>query len=138
MAESKSLYPMIRSAVSQWYHDGITAHIGESEFSLDFLGSCISAPSRLLPIYLAVTWDKPRFDSPFEQRRLRILNGLFFAVVKMNGKASVRGREARDIGILSFNSIFPSIWTDQIDRVAVHNSCTPERNLETGNCSFRS
>jgi hypothetical protein len=53
------------------------------------------------------SWDKPRFDSPFERRRLRILNSLFFAVAKMNGKASVHGREARDIGISFFQQHLP-------------------------------
>ena len=46
-----------------------------------------------------MSWEKPVFGSPFERRRLRILNSLFFAVGKMNGRPSVRGREARDIGI---------------------------------------
>jgi hypothetical protein len=49
-----------------------------------------------------MSWETPVFDSPLERRRLRILNSLFFAVGKMNGKPSVRGREARDIGISSF------------------------------------
>ncbi len=49
-----------------------------------------------------MSWEKPVFDSPFERRRLRILNSLFFAVGKMNGRPSVRGREARDIGISFF------------------------------------
>jgi hypothetical protein len=47
-------------------------------------------------------WEKPVFDPPFERRRLRILSSLFFAVGKMNGRPSVRGREARDIGISFF------------------------------------
>jgi hypothetical protein len=49
-----------------------------------------------------MSWEKPVFDSPFEHRRLRILNSLFFAVAKMNGRPSVRGHEARDIGISFF------------------------------------
>jgi len=53
------------------------------------------------------SWEKPRFDSPLDRRRLRILNSLFFAAAKMNGKASVRGREARDIGISFFQRHLP-------------------------------
>ena len=49
-----------------------------------------------------MSWDRPLFDSPFERRRLRILNSLFFAVAKMNGKSSVHGREAREIRICFF------------------------------------
>ncbi|MBZ5683442.1 MAG: hypothetical protein LAP86_00275 [Acidobacteriia bacterium] len=49
-----------------------------------------------------MSWEKPVFDSPFEHRRLRVLNNLFFAVAKMNGRPSVRGHEARDIGISFF------------------------------------
>jgi hypothetical protein len=48
-----------------------------------------------------MSWNNPRFDSPFERRRLRILNSLFFAVAKMNGKASVQ-REGQDITISFF------------------------------------
>src|SRR6202035_3277750 len=49
-----------------------------------------------------MSWDKPLFDNPFERRRLRVLNSLFLAVAKMNGKASVCGREAREIRISFF------------------------------------
>jgi len=49
-----------------------------------------------------MSWDKPIFDTPFERRRLRILNSLFFAVAKMHGKASLQDREARKIGISFF------------------------------------
>jgi hypothetical protein len=43
------------------------------------------------------SWDKPLFDSPLERRRLRLLNGLFFGVARMNGKPRINGREGRDI-----------------------------------------
>jgi hypothetical protein len=49
-----------------------------------------------------MSWDKPLFDTPFERRRLRVLNSLFLAVAKMNGKASVCGHEAREIRISFF------------------------------------
>ena len=53
------------------------------------------------------SWDKPRFDSSMDRRRLRILNSLFFAVAKMNGKASVSGRETLNIGISFFQQHLP-------------------------------
>jgi len=49
-----------------------------------------------------MSWEKPVFDSPLDRRRIRILNSLFFAVGKMNGRPSVRGRDARDVGISFF------------------------------------
>lgn len=49
-----------------------------------------------------MSWDNPRFDTPFERRRLRILNSLFFATARMNGKSSIYGREARQICISFF------------------------------------
>ena len=54
-----------------------------------------------------MSWDKPVFDTPFERRRLRILNSLFYAVGKMNGKPSVHGREGREIGISFFQRHLP-------------------------------
>jgi hypothetical protein len=49
-----------------------------------------------------MSWEKPVFDSPLDRRRIRILNSLFFAVGKMNVRPSVRGRDARDVGISFF------------------------------------
>jgi hypothetical protein len=40
--------------------------------------------------------NRPRLDSPFERRRLRILNSLFLAVGRMNGTPSFYGHEARE------------------------------------------
>lgn len=45
------------------------------------------------------SWEKPVFDSLFEQRRLRLLNALFLAVARCGGKPEVRGPEAREITI---------------------------------------
>lgn len=45
------------------------------------------------------TWDEPVFTTDAEQRRLRILNALFLALGRFNGKVTVRGREARDLSI---------------------------------------
>jgi hypothetical protein len=50
-----------------------------------------------------MSWDKPVFDTPFERRRLRVLNSLFLAVAKLNGKSAVHGREAREIRISFFH-----------------------------------
>jgi hypothetical protein len=49
-----------------------------------------------------MSWDKPLFDSPFERRRLRVLNSLFLAVARMNGKPSIYGLEAREIRLSFF------------------------------------
>lgn len=45
-------------------------------------------------------WDAPRFDSPFEQRRLWVLNSLALAFARSGAKLEVRGREARDLSVL--------------------------------------
>lgn len=44
-------------------------------------------------------WDQPLFGSAAEQRRLRILNSVFLSVGKFGGKATIGGREARDVSI---------------------------------------
>jgi hypothetical protein len=49
-----------------------------------------------------MSWDKPLFDTPFERRRLRILNSLFLSIARMNGKPGIYDREAREIRISVF------------------------------------
>ncbi|WP_434717199.1 hypothetical protein P5X00_39755 (plasmid) [Paraburkholderia sp. A2RO-4L] len=44
-------------------------------------------------------WDKPRFESPFEQRRLIFLSNLFTLLATLDVRASVQGREARELGL---------------------------------------
>ncbi|SAL42262.1 hypothetical protein AWB74_01716 [Caballeronia arvi] len=44
-------------------------------------------------------WDKPRFESPFEQRRLVFLSNLFTLLAALDVRAWMRGREARELGL---------------------------------------
>jgi hypothetical protein len=44
-------------------------------------------------------WNQPKFDSPFERRRLLLLNGLFLGFAKVGGRGSVRGNDARELAI---------------------------------------
>jgi hypothetical protein len=44
-------------------------------------------------------WNAPLFDSPFEQRRLRILNSLFLALMKAGGVGSISGKEGREVTV---------------------------------------
>lgn len=46
------------------------------------------------------SWDKPLFDSPLDRRRLRLLNGLFLAVERFNGRAAA-DKDARK-SVLTF------------------------------------
>jgi hypothetical protein len=44
-------------------------------------------------------WHNPAFDTPFEVRRLRILNALFVASARVGGKCWAHGESAQDFGI---------------------------------------
>jgi len=44
-------------------------------------------------------WYAPKFDTPFERRRLRVLNGIFLAVSRIGGNAWTRGEMARELGL---------------------------------------
>lgn len=45
------------------------------------------------------------FDSPFERRRLRILNSLFLAAIKRNGRLSVSAREGLSVSLLFYQQL---------------------------------
>lgn len=45
------------------------------------------------------SWDGPFFDTPFEQRRLRILNAIFTRLEQCGMKPSCRGKQAREISV---------------------------------------
>jgi hypothetical protein len=44
-------------------------------------------------------WHEPRFDAPFERRRLSFLNGLFLGFAQIGGTPLVRGDIARELAI---------------------------------------
>jgi hypothetical protein len=45
------------------------------------------------------SWRKPQFDAPFERRRLLFLNGLFLGFQSIGASPSLRGEQARELGI---------------------------------------
>jgi hypothetical protein len=45
------------------------------------------------------SWNEPLFDSPFEKRRLKILNAILVALARAGHKPSIRGKEGRDLGV---------------------------------------
>jgi hypothetical protein len=82
------------------------------------------------------SWDKPLFDSPFEQRRLRILNTLFWAFTRVSGKPSLSGQVARDTtvgfggGYIQFKLDHPSAKTNRWDEAQVHGGKIDTLRLE--------
>jgi hypothetical protein len=79
-----------------------------------------------------MSWDAPLFDEPFERRRLRILNTLFLAVAKMNGRPAVSDREARRIQ-LTFHQQHVGMRLDRIKQR--HNRGYPARTPHEPNDS---
>jgi hypothetical protein len=45
------------------------------------------------------SWDNPKFDSPFERRRLKMLNAIFVALAHENYKPSIGDMEARNLSV---------------------------------------
>lgn len=66
-----------------------------------------------------MSWDNPRFDTPFERRRLRILNTLFSAAARMNGKPTIDSREARSIHVTFYRQHVGI----RLDQAKQHNRC---------------
>ena len=48
----------------------------------------------------ASSFYAPIFESPFERRRLRFMNGLLLAIVRAGGRASLRGKEGQEVGVM--------------------------------------
>ncbi len=64
-----------------------------------------------------ISLDEPRFDLPFERRRLRILNSLFLAVGRMNGKPSFYGHKLGSATFRSISNMSVSLSINQNNRV---------------------
>jgi hypothetical protein len=84
-----------------------------------------------------MSWNNPRFDTPIERRRLRILNTLFSAAARMNGKPTIGGREARSIHVTFYQQHVVSDWIAQNNTIAV---VLPQQNRLSQmirSCPFR-
>ncbi|MBB5337829.1 hypothetical protein [Tunturiibacter gelidoferens] len=77
----------------------------------------------------------PPFDLPFERRRLRILNSLFVAVGRMNGKPSFYGQEARECHV-SFYQQHVRITLDQSNQSSRHDNVTTFSGSNDGKLSL--
>lgn len=61
------------------------------------------------------SWDAPRFDTPFERRRLRVLNTLVLAAGTMDGKSSISDHEGRSLH-LRFHQRHVALHLDRAKR----------------------
>jgi hypothetical protein len=77
-----------------------------------------------------MSWEKPVFDSPFERRRLRILNSLFFAVQKMTADLRSAAAKYGTSEFRSSSSISNSPWTNPRGQLAVHNVRMPTKTSQ--------
>lgn len=77
------------------------------------------------------SWHKPRFQTPFERRRLRFLNGLFLAFEQVRARPSLRGSEARELCV-HMGDITLEFQLDAPDKIRLErrsrssNSQTPD------------
>lgn len=72
------------------------------------------------------SWDTPVFDAPFEQRRLRIINCLFWGLTRLGAKPSLSGQAARSTGVsiggqyINFSVDHPNAKRSRWDEEQVH------------------
>lgn len=52
------------------------------------------------------SWDAPRFASPFEQRRLRVLSALMIALLRLGASVRLTGKNARSIYVTVHDTAF--------------------------------
>jgi hypothetical protein len=57
------------------------------------------------------SWGAPRFDTPFERRRLRVLNAVVLALGMMSGKSSISDHEGRSIHVTVHQRHIAIHWT---------------------------
>ena len=79
------------------------------------------------------SWDEPQFDSPFEKRRLRLLNAIFTALTRYGMRPEVRGREARELYV-QVNDQNVAFSVDDANVKPVHH---PAENQRARNPSGR-
>ena len=67
-----------------------------------------------------MTWEKPRFTSQFEKRRLRIINALFTVASNLSFKPDIRIKDASSLSI-KVNDISVSFTLDAINSKPTYN-----------------
>jgi hypothetical protein len=79
-----------------------------------------------------LSWDKPIFDSPFERRRLKILNALFLCLTRCGMRPHVSQKEGRSISVTVGATSVPLVLDSataikQIEREQEGFAFTPRR-----------
>lgn len=75
------------------------------------------------------SWEQPKFDSPFERRRLLFLTGLFLGFAKVGGNGWVRGQDARELAIyMGDASVGFELDAPPQRRITRHPSAAPLEN----------
>jgi hypothetical protein len=73
------------------------------------------------------TWNAPRFGSPFEHRRLRLLNAIFVALERCGMRCALRGKDPKDSQVrvgdvhISFTLDHPGQKRDSFMPASAHN-----------------
>jgi hypothetical protein len=83
----------------------------------------------------SMSLNEPQFDLPFERRRLRILNSLFLAVGRMNGKPSFSSHEARECHV-SFYQQHVRVTLDQPKLSSRRGNVTTSGGANAGRLSL--
>jgi hypothetical protein len=58
-----------------------------------------------------ILWDRPKFESPFEKRRLRMVSGLFVALERLGAKPHSPDKEGRGLSV-QVNGQSVALWVD--------------------------
>lgn len=72
-------------------------------------------------------WDAPRFSSPFEQRRLRVLNAVMIALIRAGASVRLTGKNARSIYVTVHDTSFWLRLDDEAGIAKEPNEYEPPR-----------
>lgn len=78
-------------------------------------------------------WHTPIFDKPLEKRRLRILQGLFYGLSRLDCWATVQGRETRTISVGVGHQ---QVWI-ALERIVQRHRSSDEKEIERLKFSIR-
>jgi hypothetical protein len=87
------------------------------------LDSDIPRRSKYLTASYKSSFDAPYFDSPFEQRRLRLLNSLFLSLEKTDVRVSSSGKNPHEFNAtVGLTSVIISIDDPKVERTSWHGA----------------